>query len=438
MLVKDLILKNRIVKNASWIVACKIAQSVLSLVVTMFVARYLGPSNYGLINYAASIVAFVVPIVQLGLGNIQVQELVENPTDEGKILGTTLLLSFLSAIAGIAGVVSFAAIANEGESETIVVCALYSTILFFQGAELLHFWFQAKYISKYASIVSVVAFAIVSLYKVFLLVSGKSVLWFAIANPIDYILILIALILIYNKLGGAKLTFSVDVAKRMISKSKYYIIANLMVVVFTQTDRVMLKMMMDSSATGFYSAASTCAQLSNFVFAAIIDSARPAIFEKHKVSKIEFGNSVTLLYSVIIYSTLAFCLVVTLLADPIISIIYGTQYSPAVAVLRVVVWFLPFSFIGSVRNIWLLAENKQKWIPVINLSGAFANVGMNLILIPLWGMVGAGVASLVTQCFSNVFVGYIIRDTRENNRLMVRGLDVRLFIKYLNCRSMKR
>lgn len=437
-MIKELFLKNRIVKNASWIVACKIGQSVLSLIVTMFVARYLGPSNYGVINYAASIVAFVVPIVQLGLGNIQVQEFVENPADEGKILGTTLLLSGLSAVAGIAGVISFAVIANDGEFETIIVCALYSTILFFQGAELIQFWFQTKYISKYASIVSIIAFAVVSLYKIFLLVSGKSVLWFAVANPIDYVLILLALVFVYKKLGGASLSFSFDVAKRMISKSKYYIIANLMVVVFTQTDRVMLKMMLDSSATGFYSAASTCAQLSNFVFAAIIDSARPTIFEKHKVSKTEFGNSVTLLYSVIIYSTLAFCLLITLFAGPIISVIYGEQYISSVDVLRVIVWFLPFSFIGSVRNIWLLAENKQKWIPVINLSGAFANVGMNLILIPLWGMVGAGVASLVTQCFSNVFVGYIIRDTRENNRLMVRGLDVRLFIKYLNCRSMKR
>ena len=433
-----LILKNRIVKNASWIVACKIAQSILSFIVTMFVARYLGPSNYGVINYAASIVAFVVPIVQLGLGNIQVQELVENPDDEGKIIGTTLLLSCISAFAGVVGVLSFVAIANEGESETIVVCALYSTILFFQGADLIHYWFQAKFISKYASLASISAFAIVAIYKIFLLLTGKNIFWFALANPIDYIIILIALIIVYKKLGGTKLSFSLNVAKRMMAKSKYYIIANLMVVVFTQTDRVMLKMMLDSSATGFYSAASTCAQLSNFVFAAIIDSARPAIFEKHKNSRNEFKSSMIMLYSVIIYSTLAFGLVVTLWANPIITVVYGEQYSPAIAVLRVIVWFLPFSFIGSVRNVWLLAENKQKWIPVINLSGAIANVAMNFVLIPIWGMVGAGIASLVTQCFSNVFVSYIIRDTRENSKLMIKGLDVRLFVGQLKSYPKKR
>jgi O-antigen/teichoic acid export membrane protein len=249
---------------------------------------------------------------------------------------------------------------------------------------------------------------------------------------------LIALVIVYKKLGGGKLSFSLDVAKRMMAKSKYYIIANLMVVVFTQTDRVMLKMMLDSSATGFYSAASTCAQLGNFVFAAIIDSARPAIFEKHKNSINEFKSSMIMLYSVIIYSTLAFGLVVTFLANPIITIVYGEQYSPAIAVLRVIVWFLPFSFIGSVRNVWLLAENKQKWIPVINLSGAVANVAMNFVLIPIWGMVGAGIASLVTQCFSNVFVTHIIRDTRENSNLMIKGLDVRLFVGKLKSYSKKR
>ena len=75
---------NKVVKNATWIIACKIVQVLLNLVVTMMTARYLGPSGYGLINYAASVVAFVSPIMQLGFNSVLVQELVNNPEEEGK------------------------------------------------------------------------------------------------------------------------------------------------------------------------------------------------------------------------------------------------------------------------------------------------------------------------------------------------------------------
>ena len=79
--------KNKIIKNASWIIVCRIAQSIINLVIGMISARYLGPSNYGIINYAGSIVAFMVPVVQLGFRNTFVQEVIAEPDKEGEIIG---------------------------------------------------------------------------------------------------------------------------------------------------------------------------------------------------------------------------------------------------------------------------------------------------------------------------------------------------------------
>ena len=122
-------IKNKIFKNASWIIGCRILQAIFSLVITMLTARILGPDNYGLINYAASIVAFVLPIMQLGLNSILVMELVNSPNDEGEILGSSITMSVCSAFLSIAGVISFAFVANRNETETIIVCALYSILL---------------------------------------------------------------------------------------------------------------------------------------------------------------------------------------------------------------------------------------------------------------------------------------------------------------------
>lgn len=422
---------NKILKNASWIIVCRVVQSFLTLLITMLTARYLGPSNYGLINYAASVVAFVVPIMQLGLGNVLVQEMVNAPDEEGEINGTALVMSFCSALLCIVGVIVFASFANAGEKNTLIVCALYSVLLIFQSFELIKYWYQAHYLSKYSAITSLIAYGLVSAYKMFLLITGKSVFWFAVSNALDYLIISVGLLFIYHKLGGKKLTFSWICARRLFSKSKYYIISDMMVAVFSHTDRIMLKLMMDDAATGYYSAAAGCAGMANFVYIAIMDSARPAIFEALKVSKEKFEKRLAQLYSVIIYLSLFQSIVVVLFSSLIIHILYGNGYNDAVPALRIAIWYTTFSFIGTIRNIWILAEGQQRWLWIINLSGALANVVFNYLTIPFMGIMGAAWASLLTQLFANVVISYLIKDTRHNTSIMLRGLNPSLIIEIM-------
>lgn len=427
-----MIAKNKIIKNASWIILCKVIQSVLTLVIGMITARYLGPSNYGIISYASSVVAFVYPISALGLNHILVQETVQRPEEEGQIYGTSLILSTVSSLVCMIGVGAFVSVVNAAETETILVCILYSLVLVFQAAELIQYWFQAKYLSKYVSVISLCAYAVVSGYKIFLLASGKSIYWFAVSNAIDYMLIAAALIVTYRKLGGGRLQFSWKTARRMLSQSRYYIISSMMVTVFAQTDKIMLKLMVDETATGYYSAAAACAGMTSFVFSAIIDSARPAIFEAKKEDQKAFTKSVSTLYCVIIYVSLLQSVAMALLAKPIISILYGAEYMPAANALRLVVWYTTFSYMGSVRNIWILAEGKQKYLWIINLSGALTNVALNALMIPHWGVMGAAAASLITQIFTNFILGFILRPISENNRIVLDGLNPTAIIRLLS------
>ena len=119
----------------------------------------------------------------------------------------------------------------------------------------------------------------------------------------------------------------------------------------------------------------------------------------------------------------------TLLAGPIIKILYGSAYLNSVNLLRIVVWFTTFSYMGSVRNIWILAEGKQKYLWMVNLMGALLNVILNAITIPYWGAMGAATASLVTQFFTNVITGIIIRPISDNNRLILRSLNPMVMIR---------
>lgn len=417
------------VNNAMWIIGCKIVQSLLNVLVTMLTARYFGPAKYGVINYAASIVAFMLPFMNLGFTSTLVQEFVDYPEKEGQTLGTALVMNVISSFVCMLGVVLFASIVNKGETLTITVCALYSINLLFQALEMSQFWFQAKLLSKYTSLTMLLAYIIVALYRIYLLITQKSIYWFAISQALDYMIISLILLVLYNKLGGEKLSFSLGRGRELFAKSRYYIISSLMITIFAQTDKIMLKMMIGDQATGYYSAAVVCAGLTSFIFSAIIDSAKPVVLEAKKIGKMQYENSLKMLYAIVIYFAMAQSVAITLFSNIIIQILYGADYVKSINILRLIVWYTTFSYLGSVRTIWILAEGKHEVLWGVNLSGAMMNVFLNYLLIPQWGTMGAAMASLVTQIFTNVIMGYILPSLRENNKLMLESLNPSIMLK---------
>ena len=84
---------------------------------------------------------------------------------------------------------------------------------------------------------------------------------------------------------------------------------------------------------------------------------------------------------------------------------------------------------GTVRNVWILAEDKQKYLWIINLSGALFNIVLNSVMIPFWGACGAAFASLLTQFFTNFILGFIIKPMKKNNELLLKGINPKFLIQ---------
>lgn len=426
---KNPTLKKRVIKNASWIIAAKVIQAIIGLVISMLTARFLGPANFGIINYASSIMAFAVPIMGLGFSNVLVQEFTNNPEDEGKIIGTAVALCFISSLFCIAGIALYTFIVDFNERTTNLVVLLYSLSLIAQAVELIQYWFQAKLLSKYISIASLVVYLIVASYRVVLLILKAPVILFAISSALDYLLIAILLFVTYKKKSDKKISFSKEIGKRLFHKSKHYIFSSLMVVIFSQTDKVMIKLMINEEAVGYYSAAVSCAGMTSFVFAAIIDSFRPVIFQ-HKKENNVLGYELNLkrLYCIVIYLAFAQSLVMTFFSKLIIYILYGEQYHNSILALQIIVWYTTFAYVGSIRNVWVLGENKQKYLWIINLTAALMNVLLNFFFIQLWGIYGAAIASLITQIFANVVMNIIVWPFHHSLFLMLKGLNPKLII----------
>lgn len=407
---------------------CKIAQSLIQFVVGLLSARYLGPSNYGLINYAASVTAFFMPLMRLGMDATLVQEYGNRPDQEGRVLGTALVMNLLSAFSCVIGMTGFVAVANRGELTTILVCCLYSTALIFHAVEMVQYWFQTKLLSKYSSLAMLCAHVVVSAYKIWLLATNKSVYWFALSHSVEYFAIGVLLIVAYCRNSNQKMTFSWAMARELFGKSKHYIVALLMIVVYGKTGNILLTLIHDEVENGYLAAAVTCTCIAVFVFNAIVDTARPVILESKKNSREDFEKNVSRVYAMTTWLSIAQSVFFTLFAGIVVKILYGDAYLPAVGVLRILTWQGAFSCMGAVRNIWILAEEKHHLMLALNLIGAVVNVTCNLALITYFGAYGAAVASLITQIFTNFILGFIWKPLRENNRLLVQGLDPRLLL----------
>ena len=199
--------------------------------------------------------------------------------------------------------------------------------------------------------------------------------------------------------------------------------ASMMMTLFQNTDHIMLKLISGDAENGFYTAAITCATILQFVFIAIVDSMRPVILAGKQTGSADYEKNLSRLYCVTIYMGLAQGIGFSIFAKLMVYIMYGAEFMPTVPVLQVLAWYIIFSYMGPVRNIWILAEGKQSILWKINLAGALMNVAINALLIPVMGAVGAAAASLFTQIFTNFILGFIVKPLRENNKLMLKGLN---------------
>ena len=191
----------------------------------------------------------------------------------------------------------------------------------------------------------------------------------------------------------------------------------------------MIKSILGNVQNGFYSVAVACSGMFTFVFAAIIEAMRPYVLDGKKQSITVFEERLKSLYSILVYLGVICSIVVCISAELIISIVYGNEYLSSAIVLQILIWHTILSCIGGAKDIWILAEQKQKYLLLLNTLGVVLNIIINMILIPKIGIVGAAVATLATQFFSNILLCIFIKDLRRNMCILAQALNPMVVFK---------
>lgn len=413
---------NKTAENAAWLMAGRMAQMGVSLAVGVLTTRYLGPRDYGLLQYAAAYTAFFAPLASLGLPSVLVKELTDTPKKEGEILGTALVLRGMSAIMSAFGIICLILV-TEGENETLLaVAGLSCAAMVLQAFDVFQQWLQFRLLSRVTALISLTAYLLGAGMRVWMLAEGKEVGWFALAGLLETFCAGGSLLLSYHFRGGGELKISREMALRLLRKSIHFLLPGLMVSVYAQTDKIMLGWLMGQQQTGYYAAAVSVCNAWCFVLSSLIEAVHPGLAILHRTDKSRYLEKNRQLYGMIFYISAAVSAILCCFAEPITVFLYGKDFLTAAAPVRILTWYTGFSYLGVARNIWLVCENRQVHLLWVYAAAAGTNVVLNCLLIPLWGASGAAAASLTAQVVTVLVIPFCIPALRENGRLMLEGI----------------
>jgi len=423
-------------KNTSWLFAEKILRMLVGLFVGIWVARYLGPEQFGLFSYAQSFVGLFSSIATFGLNGIVVRELVKYPEKEKGLLGTGFILKILGAILTLLFLAMAINFTSNDSNINILIFIIASSIIF-QSFNIIDFYFQAKVMSKYVVFTNSFSLLLSSLIKIVLILNNSSVIAFAWVILFDSIVLSLGYLYWYFRVKKefflSTIIFDFKLAKNLLKDSWPLVFTSIVIIIYMKIDQVMIKEMLNSEAVGQYAAATRLSESWYFIPVVISSSLFPAIIKAKEVNEKLYYSRLQILYDLMVWVAVIIALPMTFLSDWIVIFLYGIEYSESGSVLMIHIWAGIFVFLGTASSKWFIIENLQKYSFYRTFSGAIINIVLNLILIPKFGIKGAAVATLISQLVASYFFNifnkklFIIFQLQTNSLLLLfRKLGVKI------------
>ncbi|MBW4454132.1 MAG: flippase [Nostoc indistinguendum CM1-VF10] len=412
-----------IITNTGWLFADRILRMGASLVVGVWVARYLGVQQYGLFNYALAFVSLFSPIFTLGLDDVVVRHIVRQSSNKEEILGTTFWLKLLGGIASVLLAISTMLFLGERETLKIWLVAILAIAGIFRAADTIELWFQSQVQSKYTVIAKNSAFLVNSAIKIILILTKAPLLAFAWVTLAEFAMSAIGLLIVYQVKGSSLWLWrwSFSAVKTLMKESLPLMFSGFAILIFMKIDQVMLGQMIGDSEVGVYSAAARVSEIWYFIPGAIVSSVAPSIYIVKEKSESLYYQRIGQLLSLMTCISLAIALPMTFLSDRIILIMFGSGYAEAGAILAVHIWTSLFVFMGLATSPWFIAEGLNHVSLGKTLFGAILNVILNLLLIPKYAGLGAEIATIISQAAATFLCNAFDSRTQKIFKIQVRS-----------------
>lgn len=389
---------NRVISNIGWLFADKILRMGVGLFVGVWVARYLGPEQFGLMNFATAFVAIFAGMANLGLQSIVVRELVSASEERFEIVGTATVILLISGLCGYILLILGIVILRSSDYLAIMLVVIYGAILLIKSTDIIIYWYESQTMSKHVVWIQNLVFVIFAAIKILLIQQNATIEAFALAFVGEAFVVSITIAAIFNRkvIKLKQLKFNLNRAKSILTQSWPLLLSSIAIMIYMKVDQIMLAQMVGNEAVGIYSAALRISEIWYILPAIIVSSVFPSLTKIYESDSEKFDNNLQKLYRILIWTAILIAILITISAEGIISKLYGESYIAASTVLIWHIWGAVFVFFGTAWTKWLVLQGFQKDAAKLHAMTLAANIILNLILIPQFGAPGAAMATTIS------------------------------------------
>lgn len=413
--------KEKVVRNVVWAVTGKVVTLLGGLLVGIFVARYLGPDQYGLMSYIMSYVAIFQVLATFGMDQIEIREESKSPEEKDKIIGTAFTLKIGFAIITMMLVAGTTWI-FEADSFTKWMIILYSSSMIANSFGVIRNYFTSLVWNEYIVKTEITRTLVGAAIKIGLLLLHAPLVSFVVAILFDTMLIAGGYWVSYRRKIGSmvKWTFDKKQAYYLIKESFPLLLSGAAIVIYQKIDQVMIGNMIDKEAVGFYSVAGRFVEICIFIPTILSQTITPILVKKYQDNLTEYTEKAQVFMNITIWGTIVMCIAMYLMANTLILYTFGTQYKCSIILLQIMVFKVIGYAQAQVTGTMIIVEKKQKIVVLRNLIGCIVVVGLNFILIPIYGAKGAAISSVIAAFGTGIFSHLIIPPYRPFFYMQIR------------------
>lgn len=407
-------IQNPIVLNIAWLALDKASRLLIGLVIGIWVARYLGPAQWGEIHYTAAIITIITTIANLGMDSFLVKEIVAAPESKNEILGTAFVTRLAFIPIGIVAALIYFYV-TQVPPHYYYIFAFLSPGFLISPFDLIDLEFQSRLKSKLTVICKNIGYFIGASLKIYCLVTEKSVLWFAATMGTEALFSYILLIFKYQSDQNIfQWAFNKERAMKLLTAGWPFMISNLAIILYMRIDQLMIGTLSGESELGLFSSAIKITDIFVFIPVAVSGSYLSTLVKIRKEqSEAVYIEKMCIFFCWMARISIVIAIIVSIFSQQIIGLLYGAQYAPAYSILIVHIWSLVPIFLGVAAGQHLVIADLQKYNVYKTTIGLVLNVGLNVILIPKMGAMGAAIATLVSYYVSAIFSNFFFNATKE-------------------------
>ena len=415
----------KIISNASWMMAEQFSRLLIALFVGIWMARYLGPDDFGRLSAAIAYAGIFSIVAKLGLDRIAVRELVQSAEGGGNYpLGLVATLWTLRISAGVVCYVVCVAVVYFLGSGDLWIVAIIALSTVFSATDCIDLLFQARVASRGAVLARSVAIFTTLGIKVILLVCKAPLSSFVWVSLLDFAATSLSLVLVYEARFGIPLRIRIDwpLAGRLLRESWPEILAGFSALIMIRMDQVMLRALAGPREAGIFAVAARLSEAWYFVPLALVSSTFPRIVQYRTENPALYLKRIQHLMVALTALSYLVILLTQILAKHVVVRLFGPEYEESAQILVIHIWSSLLISFGFACGSWIVAERRVQLNLYRNLAGAVSNICLNFILIPRYGAIGAAYATLAGLIVSNIFFDYFCAPLRPLNLLKMRAL----------------